>query len=300
MIIGKDAVKFVSQLNAELTRKTLAHASGKLNLSFPRLVPWMCLACLTDIDWIDTSILFDEYEWGELLTDREKLHRIAEFLRKEGSPIMDAAIGPNAGLLNPITFSVIEEVRINNQDGIACYHHARNLLLESDPLLSYLFKSLVHFVIPIRSSSGKFSFSTHLARGAIFLSLSEKQHSKITMTIDLAHELGHQALMIFQSADPLLESPLDQPLWSGIRQTYRPAIQCLQATAALSYMTLLTGSLRRKAELTASERDHIEENHDSQLEKMKSTLYGLKRECRFTEAGKRIIKEFESLAEGRT
>jgi hypothetical protein len=297
MLIGKGAADFISQLNTDLAQKTVAHASSKLHQSFPRFVPWMCLVCLTDIDSIDVSILYEEYDKGNLLTNREKLFRIAEFLRKEGRPIVDAGVGPAAGLTSPEIISVMEDVKLARPDGIACYTASQALLLESDPLFSGLFNALVQFVVPMRSSSGRFGYSTHLARGAIFLSLAEDKHPKISMAVDLAHELGHQALMVFQSADPLLASPLDEPLWSGIRQAYRPAIQCMQAMAALSYMIILTKSLIKNSEFTALERAYTEENYNSQIEKIKSTLCSLKQACRFTNVGKRIMEEFEYVIE---
>lgn len=297
MLIGQGALRFISELNTDLAQKSLALASVKLKQAFPRFVPWMCLVCLRDLNSIDTSILYDEYVPGELLVAQEKLFRIAEFLRNEGRPIVDAAVGPTAGLPVSVTVSVMEDVDIVQPDGVACFNLARELLLNADPLFSGLFRTLVHLVVPMRSTSPRFGYSSHLARGAIFLSLAENEHSEIAMAIDLAHELGHQALMVFQSADPLLVSPLDEPLWSGIRQTYRPAIQCIQAAAALSYMIIFTRSLISNSTFTTSEEYYIEENYNSQIEKIKSTLYSLKLNCRFTNVGERIIDEFERVVE---
>jgi hypothetical protein len=296
MFIGTSSVDFISELNVDLAQKTLVQASNKLNVSFARFVPWMCLVCLTDDDLTGASILFDEYDRGELLIQREKLNRIAGFLRKEGRSIVDDAIGPTAGLTSSDTISVVEDIEVAQPEAIACYAAARTLLLESDPLLRGLFKTLIHFVVPVRSLSRKFGYSTHLARGVVFLSFPEDEHPEIALAIDLAHELGHQALMVFQSADPLLTSSLDEPLWSGIRQAYRPAIQCMQAAAALCYMTILTDGLIKRSDFTVSERAYIEKNHHSQVEKMKATILSINEACTFTGVGRRIMEDFERVA----
>jgi len=81
-------------------------------------------------------------------------------------------------------------------------------------------------------------FSSHLYRGGIFLEPPQLEfHTHEETAINLAHELGHQALFVLQSFDSIIvEKDLRKPTRSPIREVERPAIQTLHATVACLYM----------------------------------------------------------------
>lgn len=103
---------------------------------------------------------------------------------------------------------------------------------------------LVKEVIPMgmrppltaRSPYGR-GVSSHLYRGGILIDLPEiVEHAEVELAINIAHELGHQALMVYQNADPIIDGDLRAPIYSAIREEYRPAIKSFHALVALAYM----------------------------------------------------------------
>jgi HEXXH motif-containing protein len=106
-----------------------------------------------------------------------------------------------------------------------------------------LFTALIRCFVPISPvnehqklreyGSGK---SCHWLKGAIFLSLPENHpHAALELSLNIVHELGHQALMIYQDADPIIKN-LNQPVYSAIRKTNRPAIMSFHALVAIHFM----------------------------------------------------------------
>jgi HEXXH motif-containing protein len=296
MIIGLPSASVIHELSEELGQKTLSLASERLRQNFPRLVPWMCMVCLTDAHVVDTSIFFDQYPKGELLVRPENLYRIANFLESDGRVIMDSTLAANMGLDPTQFFSVIQEIGDEEAAWVECYSSARALLMKSDEFFPAIFDDLVQFIVPIKAD-GKFDFSTHLARGAIFFSAPEPPHPEITMAIDLAHEMGHQAMMLFQSADRLIASPLEQPTWSAIRKTLRPAIQCMQAVSAMAFMIVFMRGTLRTERFDAAQNSYLQEYYNSMVSGMIATLAGLKESCQFTPIGNQLFREFCQLVE---
>lgn len=111
----------------------------------------------------------------------------------------------------------------------------------------------------------------------------------INLQIDIAHELGHSALIVYQAADPIFVSELDQPVLSGVRKVLRPAIMSFHAAAALAFMIeYLENAL---FQFQGDELRYVE----SELQKCKSDLsLALKalEKCEFTDLGKEIFAEF--------
>ena len=294
MIIGLASANAIHEISENLNQKTVELTSQRLGHEFSHMVPWMCLVCLTDTKVHDLSIFLTQYRKGDLIVSPEHLKIIGNFLKTEGKPLVDSSLGPLSGLDSSHWFSVIEDLGANEKNWTDCYSKARSLVVASDEFFSEIFTDLVHFVVPIEAF-GKFAFSTHLARGAVFFSAPEPPHQELRMAVDLVHEMGHQAMMLFQSASPLLTSPLDQPLWSAIRKTYRPAIQCLQAASALAYMVVFMRGAMKNANLNAEEKEFLQESYDKVMDGLAKTLDGLVENSKFTPLGNQIIKEFGQL-----
>lgn len=316
MIIGNESVEVITELNDELERKTLELANRKLNTEFQRMVPWMCLVCLTDLSFNDTSIFSHAYEPGSFLHTAEQLKPVAKFLRREGRPIMVATVAEETGLAD--SYQLAEQAELSattnpdaqaagephmhyigvpselgpaGQEQAAIFYRAKELVLNSGPFFSGIFYKLVHFAVPL-DAPDEFNFSTHLARGALFFSPTSRVHPEITMAIALAHEMGHQALMTFQSADPLLSSALEQPIWSATRSTLRPAVQALQGAAALAYMLFFVRLLAQTHPLDPAEQGYLQETHDHLASGLDATLNGLNEQCSFTALGRQVVYEF--------
>lgn len=133
--------------------------------------------------------------------------------------------------------------------------------------------------------------SSHQYRGGIFLGLPEKNDTcEIELAINLSHELGHQTLMIYQQADPLLVSDFGTPVYSAIRKTERPALMSFHAVAALvSMVEFLSGFVARK--LGPSSITLYAENRLSEvLSDLKIGIDSLKN-TQFTDLGIRMMNE---------
>lgn len=107
--------------------------------------------------------------------------------------------------------------------------------------------SLVDAVVPLGyCADPKFfrvdgsGLSSHRVPGVILLSLPKlKWNRREELVINLAHELGHQSLMILQHADPIVDGDPLQPVYSAVRLAQRPAVLSFHAVSAL--MTMLEG-----------------------------------------------------------
>jgi hypothetical protein len=252
------------------------------------------MVCLTDARIENTELLLEPFAKGELIVRPESLRRISKFLSTEGAPIRESAFGPRTGLDSSSAFTVVEDLGSSELIWVDCYAKARAFLFTSDEFFSEVFYDLVHFIVPI-AANRKFAFSTHLARGAIFFTAPESSNAVTTMAIDLAHELGHQALMVFQSTDPLLASPLDQPVWSAIRKTTRPAIQSMQAAAAIAFMLVFIRGALKRADIDEGQRTHLNNSRAALREGLDATLKALDENCTFTPLGRSLVGEFHEM-----
>src|SRR5690606_27268990 len=107
--------------------------------------------------------------------------------------------------------------------------------------------------------AGGVGFSSIRSRGAIYLSVPKlEDFYYLELAINLSHELGHQALMIYQGADSILNGDLEFPVYSAIRKTNRPAIMAFHAVTALSYMVLFISDLLSNGLLNDQERLYLD------------------------------------------
>ena len=89
-----------------------------------------------------------------------------------------------------------------------------------------LFDELAVSIVPIYSQSKNSevgnAFSDHNLVGAIFASVDWRfPYPDLDLTISFAHELGHQALMLYQQSSDLFLNSQDWT-YSGVRKTARP------------------------------------------------------------------------------
>ena len=147
----------------------------------------------------------------------------------------------------------------------AAYQKAMDLVSKSSDTLSEILTNLCFCIVPVLASKpferkGGVGFSSHLAKGAIFLSLPARQKfDVIELSINLVHELGHQALMVYQMSDDII-SPADfeTPVYSGVRRCNRPAIQSFHALIALYFMRYFLRHLIRANFVLDEERSYAE------------------------------------------
>jgi hypothetical protein len=133
---------------------------------------------------------------------------------------------------------VFEDIEAIGRQSIQVYHAAFSLIKFWPSWLQRVWDTLVYSVVPIyefRKEDGR-SFSDPNFVGGIFTSVDLRSlYPDLALNIVLAHEVGHQALMIYQHGSNLLD--LASPwVYSGVRRTLRPAAAALHAAVALAYM----------------------------------------------------------------
>jgi HEXXH motif-containing protein len=138
-------------------------------------------------------------------------------------------------------------------------------------------------------------FSSHLFRGAIFLDPPASDEHRIeAYAINFAHELGHQALFVYQCADPIIDGALDAPVYSVIRRVPRPAILSFHAVVAAAYMAEFVGDwLDAGAESTAR-LHYLRRRLAENVELVENGAAALS-VVQFTELGEQILDEMRGL-----
>lgn len=268
---GKSGFEKIKELNDSLRRKTLDCVNAKLEKNFVHYSPWMSHSDQTEklaslypkknlilSGGSDLKLLEEEY----LQTDLEK-------------KLTFGSLPDDEGLLLRLAIS-------DFQFG------------ETD--LTPLFNEIAFHIVPMNTENGEFQkigngFSTHLARGAIFISVPNLgDNSLLQLKINLAHELGHQCLFIYQSADSIItENDLHKPVFSYVRKTERPAIQAFHATVALAFMVRFLEQQRH------DNSDHRKNSFDELRENFIQSLrsYG---NVDFTDIGQILLEDLKSYA----
>lgn len=171
---------------------------------------------------------------------------------------------------------------------------ALDLVQDGNTDISGLFAEVIKHVVPINISQLKrhtagIGFSTHLAKGSIFLSVPNK---KLELAINIAHELGHQCLYIYQTANPIIAQGLDAPVFSYVRKTNRPAIQAFHAIVALAFMVRFLTQITPDTEDQGHYNQILSSLRSDFVESL-STYNGVK----FTEVGQLLYEDLRSYAE---
>ncbi len=211
---GKYGLAKIQELSCTFKVKTVRLVNSVLGTNYKVYSPWMSnlehLHDLSTLFEIDDRILLDK-------NISEKLEQLYLY----GKDDKNLSLGNiSSQELETLKTAVYLVQGSSNQD------------------VSVLFDEVVKHIVPInisklKSRSAGIGFSTHLAKGSVFLSVPNK---KLELAINIAHELGHQCLYIYQTADPIIAQGLDIPVFSYVRKTYRPAIQAFHATVALAFM----------------------------------------------------------------
>ncbi len=282
MILRTGTARLLKELHDELAKRTLVLWNAQSGRTYGHYVPWMSCLPRPGEAIVDHPALSDRYAPGSLISSDLQLQTVNNYLGLPQADRIALDIFKNLAkdqAQHPIAQPTVEGPVLE------LFNRAKESVLASDSLFRKLFDLLVHAVIPLRVSESKMNESLDLARGAVFISffvpLDEWQ-----IKLGLAHEFGHQALMLLNSADPFLSSDISTPVFSGVRMTDRPAVQSLHAATALAFMTLFS---RTQPDSTAREATI---NYVAQLRK---TLLSLRENCVMTEVGEGILQDYEKL-----
>lgn len=158
-----------------------------------------------------------------------------------------------------------------------------------------VFKSIVKNIIPMRTIESEVrkegvGNSNRESIGALYLSAPSAEPKHLQLAINIAHEVGHQALMLYQTSDSIIEPlVLTRNVYSAVRRTERPAIQSFHALVALVYMRDFVASIDL-SKLNEFEKDFIQTQHIQYISWLKANIWDFKK-ITFTEVGKMIYDE---------
>jgi hypothetical protein len=175
------------------------------------------------------------------------------------------------------------------------FNAASSILSQACPWIKEMYDFLVHQVIFLKMKGGDIkAMSAHFMKGAlVFRSFDTNNLSNIIdLAVDIAHEVGHQALMVLLTSNEIISSSYDAPVYSGARKANRPAIQSLHSAVALTYMIkCLESILNNFSDLETSLKEKLL-NKKLELEtNLEMNLQSLIDTCEFTNFGGIVIRE---------
>jgi hypothetical protein len=177
---------------------------------------------------------------------------------------------------------------------------AIELLRNSDPLISSYVDTFLVQVVPFIATHLKVGsrclFSTHRVKGAVFVQYSnQKPVSSLIDAIDLFHEIGHQVLIYYFTADRITTSDPEILVYSGARRTKRPAIRAFHSAMALTFMAISGLALRTKC-LGEKDIAFLNEHIATYQEALKENLNSLRELLSFTILGDTLLNEMAFFA----
>lgn len=219
------------------------------------------------LPWHSCDAFADRIQASSVPLSKNRILKDSEVLKQMRKAYWGGKMQPLGGV-SIASKSMSIDVRAERRD-LAVLDRAIELVRSTDASWEARFDSLVRLVVPLRGlgksvREGGVGFSTHYAKGAVFLSIPrQRSFPHIELSINVAHEMGHQALMIYQAADRIIAGDLGQPVFSGVRKTNRPAIQSFHALVALTYMVeYTTMRLKKISALDAPEAAYLKQRHE--------------------------------------
>ncbi len=230
-----------------------------------------------------------------LVSEKEALVQIERYFRD--------AMGVPFGHMPDFNSRLLLEIADSFPAATYLTTSALQILRESSPWIADLLNRIVPWIIPLehlrygRPFRRGVSMMDHL--GIIFTSYQErigqpKGLSAIILAIDLAHEVGHQGLMLFQLADTIMENDLQRAVYSSVRRADRPAILSLHASVASAYMIETCLNIQKQAPNNSITSEFLENSISQLLFHQDKGLVEIRRKVKFTQVGDLIMADLEN------
>lgn len=110
-------------------------------------------------------------------------------------------------------------------------------------------------------NSKKNTFSSPKVHGLIYLNESTQEKDTFSIATSIVHETAHQALFIETAIDRLIPNDFAKPIFSPIRNEYRPAIGALHGLFAMSRMLIWSNHVK-----------NLNKKHSARADKLKNSL----------------------------
>lgn len=235
LLCGIGSPESLTRFNRKLQSQAVADTQKALGIHFDHFELWMC----HENERVNLQSMHDLNSGKELEIVRGvKLSRMARSFGLDGAPL--ARLDRKA-----ISFAVGSPNSIEIESLLVLLEEVENFNESYCPQFNNKIRSVVKQVVPIVAQDPELhptrengsGFSNHHLRGMVFLSLPRAHGASfIELALNLAHEVGHQALMVYQCGDEILADDLSQPVYSIIRRTSRPAILSFHAVVATAFM----------------------------------------------------------------
>lgn len=291
-ITGTEGTKILSYFSQEADAKCVNDINNRFKCNYEHFKPWMSRS-----DSYEVLHELDNIERVNYLTNQIGLELLRKSL-KMGEGFNLKAVDPNAQEnVSILQFGNEEHLRFESY--VLKYFDICNKI---DSCWKSRLTFLISEINPMTSEDNEnrlrtdgSGLSSLLYRKALFLSLpKESPHSFFEFALNLSHEIGHQALMVYEYADDIVKVDQYTTSYSIIRKTHRPAIQCFHALCATVYMLefiiYANHLLRQEFDLV-----YIK-NRSSQLQS--DLNEGLKeiQDIPLTSLGNQIISEFTAFS----
>lgn len=284
-LIGTSASRRLAAIENKLNAQSLAKVEVGTRQHHQRYAPWMSMPKAMDQ-------VIPVTPRGPALS-REELAAMHAFLKGDASNL--AAIGMCSS-----EFHVLHE----STEAIDAFYQeideAMTLIKYVTPNMADLWTALVRELLPLEpnSTTSKIRYlgsgiSNHHYRGGIFTHLPIPEEFRTEeLAINLVHELGHQALIVYQYADRLFECDPATEVYSAIRKVNRPLVMSFHAVAALAFMCEFTRlAMRRGAK---ESRAYLEKRHQEITFDLHIGLKAIEH-IKFTEFGALLVRELSAV-----
>ncbi|MBC85669.1 MAG: hypothetical protein CL677_00700 [Bdellovibrionaceae bacterium] len=274
-LTGTTGTEKIALLNKRFESVCLDRINNKKDNDYPVYTPFMSL---NEGRERLPSLLLEKKSL--LVKDNEYLNHISDFY----TPPANNYLGDK----NTVEFGF-------DQSKEEVFDLALNFFCSNKSFVVDVFKSIVKNIIPMRTIESEVrkegvGNSNRESIGALYLSAPSAEPKHLQLAINIAHEVGHQALMLYQTSDSIIHpAELTRNVYSAVRRTDRPAIQSFHALVAVVYMRDFVASIDL-SKLNESEKDFIRTQHIQFISWLKANIWDFKK-ITFTEVGKMIYDE---------
>lgn len=286
ILIGADVSEHVGILSQKLKKSAIEQFSEREAID--GYTPWIAAGNTIDFDFPKSLLMpVPSTIRGQLVNDDMYLAPAREYV--------EARLGRmtyHKGLMPGARADWLPS-KLTNKSAIAAVGDGIQVLRGSNSSFDTLYGEMVESVLPLGDKHR--GYSNAWMRGILFRGIPD-QWNEYDVAIDLAHELGHHALFVWQSIDGILTSRQEALVLSSVRRVRRPAIQSFHGAVALSFMLFAAQNWPKNSKSTEVRTRHggfyIGGTLESALDEALTTL---RAQCTFTAVGQKMINEMQAL-----
>lgn len=280
LIVACGAPDTLKMLSRRLRRATLESARAADDHHYEAYTPWLCLRPLVSSSLVGERLVKARYRRRQIVSDRAYLDMVSDFLERYFATEITDLIGARRD------WALCHKVHAERPDYVATLGRTIEDLRARSGFFAEVLPSLLEMIVPLREPRPR-GWSLQAARGVVFIGFPP-DYSAIDLALDLVHELGHQALGLIQSVDPIFSSDPLAPIYSEVRHAERPAIQSFHAAAAIAFM--------RRYLLDVGLPDHIHPDFTVPMHvALERAITTLRHKTALTPIGASLLDEFETL-----